>query len=265
MPRIGFISALVVSIALIGGALWFRFVRIPPYSADLTSVRQINQFPSEKVLSKGEDIMNASTSLISASSTPLTQTELVSRGLFTDYLALKSQGGISKEQIDGLATQYAERIANFDLLIQKVSQSQILIMPDSEANLVLYGNAVTNILTKYKGLVANLYKNAGDIAKIGSPAFSSFMGSVGKLYKSSADDLLLVRAPASLALNHLNLINNYLESSKIMESLGNTSKNPLQASAALNIYAKNKTTESELLSNIQKMMMANGIMWTSGI
>ena len=83
MPRIGFISAILVSVTLIGGALWFRFVRIPPYSAPLASLQKIEQSPSENTLL--EDFYNAETAFATTSPTPLTKVEIVGRGLFRLY------------------------------------------------------------------------------------------------------------------------------------------------------------------------------------
>ena len=179
---------------------------------------------------------------------------------FLDYIGLKSQGAVSSSSINALASKYAESIANFDVAIQKVSKDQIIVMPDSEANLTIYGNTMANIRNKYKNLVATQVQNSGSgLADIRSQTFSTFMGKIGKIYQASADELLLVKVPVSLADNHINLINNHLESAKVMESLGDTSKDPAQAYAAITIYAKNSGKESTLLQNIQKTIMANGI------
>src|SRR3989344_8385598 len=253
MPRIGFIGAIFFSIILIGGALWFRFVRIPPYSAHLASLQKIEQPPSGNTLL--EDFYNADTAFATTSATALTKTESVGRGLFSDYIGLKSQGTVSSSSINALASKYAESIANFDLSIQKTNRDQIISVPETEANLTIYGNTMANIRNKYKNLVATQVQNSGSgPADIRSQTFSTFMGKIGKIYQASADELLLVKVPVSLAENHMNLINNYLESAKVMEYLGNTSKDSAQAYAAITIYVKNSGKESALLLNIQKKM-----------
>ena len=262
MPRIGFVSAILFSIALIGGALWFRFVRIPPYLADMASLQRVEQLPSGDTLL--EDFYNAGATLATTSSDQLTKAQSLGRGLFSDYIGLKSQGAVNSNSIKALATEYAEKMANFDLSIQKVSRDQIVVIPDSEINLTTYGNTMGNIRNKYKNLVASQAQIAGkNIVDIGSPAFSTFMRATGKIYQASADELLVVKVPTSLVENHMNLINNYLVSSKIMESLGNVPGDPMQAYAALNIYVKNSGEESNLLLNIQKVMLANGIIFNS--
>lgn len=264
MPRIGFVSAVFISIVLIVGALWFRFIRIPPYSADLASIQRVEQSSSDNTLL--EDFSNASASLPATSTTPLTRTQLISRELFSDYIALKSQGNVSSSTVNALASKYAENIANFDLTIQKVSRSQINVILDSEADLATYGNTIANIRNKNKKIVASLVKDGGDsIGEIGSPAFSTFMSAVGKLYKTSADELLRVKVPTSLAENHMNLINNYLGSAMALETFINNSTEPTQGYAAISVFVKNNGEEANLLLNIQKTLMANGIILSNGV
>lgn len=264
MSRIPFISALVVSIALIGGATWFRFVRIPPYSAQLVAVKEVEQFPSEDTYL--EDFLNASTSLATVPTTPLSRTETIGRQLFSDYIALKSQGRVTPDNINALANQYAESIKNFDVSIPKVNLNQIAALPDSEENLATYGNAMASIRNKYKNLVAAQVGDSGSkITDTSSPAFSTLMGAIGKLYQASANELLLIGVPTSLASNHKDLINHYLESAEVMESLSNARKDQTRAYAALSIYAQHTDKESELLLNIRKTLMANGIIFNSNI
>lgn len=264
MSPIRLIIAFAVSIALISGAMWFRFVRIPPYSAQLVSVEGVEPFSSEEDFL--ENLSNTDTSLYATSTTTLSQTDLIGRQLFSDYMGLKSQGQVTPENIKALADRYAEEIKNFDISIPKVNPNQIIVLPDSEENLAMYGNAITSIRNKYKNLVAAEVENSGgDITDTTSQAFSKFMGAVGKLYQASVNELLLVGVPATLASNHIELINNYLESAEVMESISNTSQDPVRAYAALNIYAQHTEKESELFLNIQKVMMANGIIFNSGI
>lgn len=266
MPRITFISALSISIALIGGAVWFRFSQTSPPRAQIVSVSEIGSFSSSSEDTVLADFFNTGASLPRAATATLSQTDLISRQLFSDYIALKSQGQATPSNIKALADRYAENIKNLEISITKVNENQIMVLPDSAENLATYGNAIANSRDKYKNLVATQSQNSeGDIGDIRSQAFSTFMGAVGKLYQAAANELLLVRVPTSLALNHLNLINNYLESAEVMKLLSDNSKDPVRTYAALNIYTQNTKKESELLLNIRTTLMANGIIFKSGI
>lgn len=266
MPRIRFIGALAISIALIGGAMWFRFVRIAPYTTQVVSVSEVEPISSEDSLLLTDFFSTETANVSTTSTTTLSQTDLIGRQLFTDYMALKSRGEVTSDDIKALADKYAESIKNTDVSIPKVNPNQVIVLPDSAENLTTYGNAITNIRNKYKNLVTTKAQNSGgDITDISSQAFLTFMGAVGKLYKSAADELLLVRVPTSLASNHIDLINNYLESAEVMISISVTAKDPIRAYATLSIYAQHSEKESELYLNIQKIMMANGIIFNSKI
>ncbi|MDO8728867.1 MAG: hypothetical protein Q7K26_03125 [bacterium] len=265
MPQMRFIGALVVSVALIGGALWFRFVRIPPYSAEVVAVSQVESISSDEaeVLT---DFFSTATSSPTTSATTLSQTDLIGRQLFTDYMALKSQGETTPSNIDALAGNLAESIKNVDISIPKINQKQVIVVLESEVSLATYSNMITNLRSKYKNLVAAQTGNSGgDIADTNSRTFSTFMSAVGKLYKAAASELLVIGVPTSLAQNHLNLINHYLETAEVMKLISNTSEDPIKAYAALNIYAQNGGREAELLLNIQKTMLAHGIIFNSSI
>ncbi|MBI2674010.1 MAG: hypothetical protein HYX23_01885 [Candidatus Zambryskibacteria bacterium] len=262
MPRVQFISALAVSVALIGGAMWFRFVRIPPYTNPVATVTQVESTSTDDLLLT--DFFNTETSTSVAPTTELSQTDLIGRQLFTDYLELKSQGQSTPNDIDSFAASLAESIKNINVSIPKINANKIIVLPESETSLAVYGAVMTNIRNKYKNLVAAQTKSSvGDITNTDGPAFSIFMNAAGKLYKAAADELLLVGVPTSLAQNHLNLINQYLETAEVMKLISNASKDPLQAYAALNIYIKNSGREAELLLNIQKTLMAHGIIFNS--
>jgi len=267
MLRVRFISALVISIVLVGGAMWFRFVKIPPYTnpvATVTQVEQVESTSTDDLLLT--DFFNTETSIPATSTTALSQTDLIGRQLFSDYLALKSEGKTTPDDINAFAASLAESIKNVNLSIPKINSNQVIVLPESETNLATYGNTMTNIRNKYKNLVATQTGNSGgDITDTNSSAFSTFMSALGKLYQAAANELLLVGVPASLAQNHVDLINYYLETGEVIKLISKTSEDPLQAYAALNIYTKNGGRESELLLNIQKTMMAHGIIFNSSI
>lgn len=267
MSQMRFIGALAVSIALIGGAMWFRFVRIPPYTtSSVVAVSQVDKVntPSPDDAQVLTDFFSTATSTPGTSATTLSQTDLIGRQLFSDYMALKSQGPVTANNIKALAENYAESVKNVEISIPKVNQGQVIVLPDSETNLIIYSNVMTNLRSKYKNLVATQTENSGgDITDVNSKAFSTFMSAIGKLYKAAANELLFVGVPTSLATNHLNLINHYLETAEVMKLISNTIEDPVRAYAALNIYTKNGEKETELLLNIQKTMLAHGIIFNS--
>ncbi|MDP3763913.1 MAG: hypothetical protein Q8Q92_04750 [bacterium] len=261
MSRIRLIGALSISVALIGGAMWFRFVRTNPSSAHIVSIPEIKQFSSEDT--SLEDFFNTNAQFSTASTTPLSQTDLVARQLFSDYIELTSKGKPSSEKLNSLAGKYAESILSATPPI-RVEGHQIIILPNSEENLSRYGQSVAAIRDKYKNLIERQFRE-GDTGDINSPTFKTFISAAGKLYMASANELLVVGAPASLAENHKALVNNYFGSALAMEALANATVDPVSAYAAMNTQAKNTAEEADLFLNIQMTMIANGIIFERGI
>ena len=255
--------ALSMSIALIGGATWFRFGQTTYIPSDITSVDKPGALSSGNEFL--EDFLATNTPIAPATTPtePFSKTDLIGRQLFSDYIGLASRNQTTPGEINALAERYAASIMDFNAPAP-IEQSQIVVVLDSEVNLATYGDRVASIRNKYKNLVATRY-GGGGVLNVDSLAFSTFTNAVGKLYRASANELLTLRVPASLAQNHLDLINNYLGSAAAMESLGDISKDPAHALAALNVQAKNTEEETGLLLNIQTTLMANGIIFEHSI
>ena len=262
MSRTRLTVALSISLVLIGGACWFRFVRIAPYSAQLVAVDDgIAEFSTEETFLK--DIYDKKTS----STTPpaeLSHTDLVGRQLFSDYIELASRGQTSSPELDALASKYAESVLKTDQF-KTVESTQIITVVDSEENFLRYSQSISNLRGTNKALAEAQYYKSGANNNVDSPGFKSFMSAAGKLYRTSAEQLLSLEVPISLAENHRALANNYLGTALAMETLGNISADSLSAYAALNTQAKNSKEEGELLLNIQLALMANGVILEYGL
>src|SRR3989339_791287 len=105
MPSIKLIGALSVSLALVGGALWFRFVKVPTYSAPLVTLEEITQFSSDDAYLK--DFLG--------STTTLSKEDLIGRQLFSEYIGLKSKGQVTPDNLLSLADKYAQDIINTEI------------------------------------------------------------------------------------------------------------------------------------------------------
>lgn len=264
MSPIRLTIAFSISIVLIGGAVWFRFGQTTYVSSNIIAVETSEPALSEETFLA--DFLATSTSISTKTTRaePLSQIDLISRGLFSDYIALKSQGQATPNNINTLAGKYAESLAIQSIQTQQITLNQIIIVPDSKENLTLYGDNVINIRNKYKNLLITQYNKNTNLADPNSPAFSTFMSTAGKLYQSFADELLVTKVPVSLSKNHTDLINNYLVSARAMNMLSNISEDPTQIYVALNTQAKNSREEESFILNIQQTMMANGIIFNNG-
>jgi len=262
MPRARLTSALFLAVVLIVGAMWFRFGKTDYTSSSITPINEHGPlFPDETFLG---DFTGGERPTTTSSSLPLTQTDLFSRQLFSDYISLKSQGEITSSDANNIASKYAQNLFNISVPANKISINQITIVPDSQENLSLYGNAVSNLIRKYKNLTASQY-GGGSTADISSPAFATFMIAVSKSYQAAANELIALKAPASLAENHLNFVNLYLENAEIMKVVSSFSQDPVPAYSALNSYVQNTGKESGIILNIRVRLQASGIIFNNSL
>jgi hypothetical protein len=254
MLRFNLAFSLVISFVFIAGATWFRISHNKPVPQSLSVESAQNDLaiyqgsPLDVYIGEGKN---------STSTDKLNSTDLLGRQLFSDYLNLNSNHQVTPENINKLASSYADSILNLQTS-SKIDRSKVTVTADSPEAIGKYGNAVFEIRTRYgklveKSLAQNKFTDAS------GPEFSKFMSSVSTIYKQVADEMQNLPVPASLVDNHVKLVNNYLSSSESARSLSNLSQDSLSAYAALNSYATTEEEEGNLLTNIQVALVSNGI------
>ncbi|MEK7227528.1 MAG: hypothetical protein AAB641_01390 [Patescibacteria group bacterium] len=260
MARFNIVFAILLSLTLIGGASWFRFAKAIEYSPDLVTLEPGNQNDLlENTLV--EELSSASPP--KTSSEPFSETDLVSRQLFSDYVQLTSQGRATPNNLSSLASKYTESILN-SKIEPDIDRSQIIVVSDSSANLKFYNQQVFALRSRYAGLMSSASRPTA-INDIDDPEFKRVMTYAGKLYQEAANELMQLPVPSSLSENHLKLIENYLSSSEALETLTHASEDPVRTYAALNLHAQNTEAEDSLLSNIQIRVLSSEGMFNGGI
>lgn len=262
MSRSRLIAALSIAIVLIGGAVWFRLTNTRATKAQLVAVTAKEQAFAENTFLEG--ILEPSKGSPNPSAEPLSPTEAVSRQLFSDYVDLASRGQNTADNLKSLADKYAESIAGQTISAKKMGMESVIAVADTEENMARYAQALANIRDKYKNLAESEYGRS-NLSDINSPDFKKFMNAMGQLYKASADELLSLAVPFSLAENHLALINNHLSSATAMETLSRINDDPLIAYTAMTTQSKNSKEEANLIVEIQTALIANGVIFESGL
>ena len=253
--RAKILSALFLSLIMIGAAFWSRFFDNKP-AAGLATV-------SSPSITPMNDEAFLSANFTDSSSTPLSTTDMLSRQLFSDYADLKSKGETSSENLNYLAERYAEGIMNIRPAASKVTAiEQLTIIPDSAENTFNYGKSMIAARSKYAALAKEESEGAGDLNQEG---FGDFITRAGNLYLASANELLKIKVPASLARNHLEIINDYFQTAEAMRTIAESSDDPVKIYAAIQTQIRNAKKEDELFLNIQIAMSAGGIIWSGNL
>ncbi len=261
MSRLQLKLAILISVVLIGGATANRLINSTKEASNLIALKNTGSVQNNDT--SLQDISPAySTSTPSSIKTEtLTQTDLIGRQLFSDYLSLSSSGQATDDNINALAGSYAENLSNLST-IADISTDKITPEEDTVDNLSAYGDSVIAIHTKYQNLASAL--STKGVSDIKSVAFVSFANSMSSLYSRAASELLLLKVPASLVENHVALVNNYLSSADAAKTLSTISKDPAGAYSALVTQQKNSQEEIALFENIHRTLMSNGIITNSG-
>lgn len=241
--------ALSVSFLLILGAGWTRFAPGKEAPGILVSVdNQKAPAPLDPA------VFAASTT---TPKEPLTATDMVSRQLFSSYLALAAKGQATPENIDLLAQGYAESIASLNNA-SVMSAVDLNVVANTRDNVLYYDDAVGDIYTKYQALLDREFSKAGLISDPGAE-LSAFGERVGALYSQEAAELRAVPTPALVLKDHLALVNSYLKTAASYKALAKTENNAVDAMAGVYIARENLDVEAQLIANLQKTLLSSGI------
>ncbi len=255
MSPIRSIGALVISVALIGGALWFRFVRIPPFSATLVSVSEIEQFASEEAFLN--DFVGASTAPSVTSTTTLSNTDLIGRQLILDYVDLATSGQATEANINVLANQYVNSVPALSRATE-ISYADLKTVPDARNNFQNYADELIKIHRTYAEDISRAY--AGKVnPNILNQAMYSFVLTFSTAYTEAALKLKGLPVPTSLAPTHLRLVNSYLSSAAAMKAVSNAEQDSATALAGLITFNENLGKEDAILNEISQILNSNGI------
>jgi hypothetical protein len=253
MPRFHVIGALLVSLALIVGALWSRFDD-KEASVALIALNENGEAVTVDEMSVDE-YLEFDSMANTQSEEKLNQTELLSRQLVTEYFSLSSRNGATSENLVDLGKKLADAIVSNEGIVATVKLEQVKIVADSNDSLVSYHNKLSQLRSKYSTL------GGGDkeFESIFDTEFKNTMSKLSSLSADAARELLTFSVPASLAGNHLRLVNNYLSTSKASMAVSLIEEDPVGALSALNTLAKNSEEEEGLISAVQILLMSKGL------
>jgi hypothetical protein len=248
--------AVIFSLVLVFGALWVRYVNAKDTKQlEIALIAEDNKRQeTQEALSK-ELLRNADETSLETET--LTQTDLIGRQLFTDYMSLSSKGQATPENLNDLASKYVTSIQSIDATTL-FTISDLKIVEDSDITLKSYGQSLFGIRSKYQNSIKEMTSGMVSIQP-GTNQFTTFMKNVSLLYKQSAEEMENLPVPASLAPYHLKLINNYLSSANAANQLTDISKDPIGSYASINTQAKNGKEEVEILNSIQTSLSSKGI------
>ncbi len=253
--------ALFLSFALIGGATIFRLkadskitYTVTTSSADKNANNEFKDFQVAYLDSASEN---------TASSTPLTQTDLIARQMFSDFIDLNSRGRATSENLNSLAKSYADNIVGLSLSFDSGYVPNFETVPNTPANLSAYGYSLMFTRKEHQKMVE---ENTSSLAPDESleKILANAATIIKPIYESSVKDLEAMKVPEMLQEEHAALIKNHIASAKAMEALEQMPEDAIQGFSALAAQKKAFNEDVIIFSKIRDILASKGVIIEPG-
>lgn len=251
--RSGVYLSIGFALLLVGCAFWIRYAEERP-SGTLSLVNTPDITGPSYDFLKTDSVASTTGSVSTA---PLSNTDVISRKLFSDYVALSSQGQVTNESLATLANKYVEVIPTLAVSNQ-FDYGDIKNVVNSKANLQAYSETITKIYTAYGQALLKI-QGGGEITAVFLTGTGETPSKMRDLYQNTAYNLVNMTVPAAVAVNHLALANLYLENASAMDYLVKSQTDPANAFSGLLMLKQNVSREADLLTKIQQTLTSNGI------
>lgn len=251
--------AVCLAVLLVGGAAWKRLEskEISP-AGNLVAVSDTANTDATSTIDAADSTadLNA-TGSDATSSVRLTDTDVVSRQLFSDYVNLEANGQATQDNLNALGDEYAASVVS-NSQAQVMYMNDLNMVNDSKVNIQAYGDALSKIYALYSPQLITVSKANTDPNDFG-PSTISFAQKVSAIYQEEADALRVVPVPDSFAADDLKLVNFYLTSAWNMLSISNTNTDPADAYAAIASETNLDGQEQTILTSIEQRLVSDGI------
>ena len=246
--RTGLVLSIVVSILIIGAAIWFRTSQTSRINPDLAVVESTSTPSGSSATSTIFGWINESPAADS-----INRTDLIGQQLIIDYVNLAASGQATSENVDSLANQYVSSMPGL-IKTNQIGKSSLHVVDDSLNAFSSYSDSMTAILNDYQTRVQQFMPNGSTL----NPAFYTGITEVGKIYSDTAESMEKIPVPGTLADLHMELINVYLSNSSVMSAIAQTESDPAKSFSGLALYQNNASQETNVLNEINQELKKHG-------
>lgn len=195
-----------------------------------------------------------------------TSTDIVSRTLVSNYLALKDSDKLDSSSAQKLIDQTLQYIGQTDSQAQTIKASQLNIVADNgRVSMAQYGDNLGNILKKYK---TEQTKNELEI--MSTAINSNDQAKLSELYEVVANygeieaDLLKMPVPQTFTKVHLEIINRIEGIISSLKEIQNVFADPIKGLAALQAYKENASVFVSAIQAVNQYISKNNIVYKQG-
>jgi hypothetical protein len=253
----GIILAIVVSLFMVGGAVWKRSSATGKSAPTIITVETFGNDEESYEEYLREFLSPSEVGRAAPHESNPSAADMIGRQMIMDYIGLASSGGAGAASIDLLAERYVESIPTLNKAAV-ISLADIRAVPNTKGNFKNYADEITVIYKTYVESMnkARLPENNINIL---NPGFYSSTFAISMAYAEAAAKLKSMQVPGALAQAHLQLTNSYASSAWAMDSVSKADEDSANAFAGLIILNESVRKEEELLKEIARILTANGI------
>lgn len=193
-----------------------------------------------------------------------TETDIISKKLFAEYINLKQTGNFNEESVLAVANNLvAEQIQNKKAVQYYFSKDIKTFPSDDKILLKLYGDSFASIKKKYeKQYLDNPLVKKGETANLIDPAFLQGLVRASDIYKNMTLELSKIAVPKDLADTHMEILNNYMASSDGLKELSVLSTDPVMGMIGMQRHTEATIKEKDLLVTVAENLFGKGIIFS---
>lgn len=214
--------------------------------------------------SKSEDVAMGETGIENESSANDTETDIISKKLFAEYINLKQSGNFNEESVTATVNNLvADEIQN-KKAVQYYFLKDIKTFPSGNKSLLKsYGDSFASIRNRYENqYLDNPLVKEGEVANLVDPKFQEGLIRFSDAYKKMAAELSKLSVPKDLAETHMEILNAYMASSDGLKELSMISSDPVMAMIGTQRHIEATEKESLFLETIAENFYDNGVVFS---
>lgn len=241
--RIKIALAVGFSIILISIALWMRFENRIAKEGSLAAKGGVSGFEEFS----GDFFPQSSSVLLEEG---LSNTSLVSRQIFSDFINLSARDLASQETIDSLAEKYITDLPAIQKdFYEEIKISEIKTVRDSLVNVGKYEEVMNQTHQRYGAEIELIYSSNNPQRE---PLV--FLEKLGDSFLRLSNSLKIIEVPDSIVRAHVKLLNSYLATSVSMEKIALHNTDPITSVAAIDLLKKVFDDQSKIMNEISDIV-----------
>lgn len=193
-----------------------------------------------------------STAATSTDDTPDTISRNISREIFASVSYLENSGGLNDASMDALVNNALGQIQNA-FTYKQYSADKMVYLNEDKASIKAYAEAFAVLQVN---MILEMQRKVG--------AIQGNVGVLRDIYAKQALNLYSIKVPKSIAVDHLQVVNDFSRVASALDAIVHEKEDPLKVPLAIRVYQDAQTSQTLSLMHIASFIKSNGIIFTSG-